>query len=803
MTTSIALRTGRTTGTFMTNVFGDTWRWPRSPILDLGAGDSPLAQELRGQGVIAVALDPAFAIDAPSNAGGLSVAADGVRLPFPDGAFGAVVAVFSLQHIKDPEACLLEIARVIQDDGSLYCHPLWGRRRRVHRLLEVPGIHLHTGRLLGPRMRPAATIKAAEIAGWTDSTRRAVVSRLRPGPVTRAAANLATRLLILWRGTNRSRRLATARVEERQCPREQHTAKGGRSRFRHLAAILSSWLSVTRLHAAGWLALLGAVGVHTRGQPLSSGTMPQIAVFALLASSLGFSVNNLADADRDRLDPRRSGSPLVNGILTTRQVMGLCIVLTLAACWLLTGSKWPAQGLVVAAVGWSLIVVGNRYQKSVRQYAPLMDLMFGTGMALMVLLGATLAVGEITLRLPLVCIAVIAQMCLLNITAGNLKDLKFDLEAPETTTTAIVLGVRPAEDGRPIYTARYKATVYRLQAAWAVVAVLLALLPSSDVQTGPVPTGLRLLSLLLVSVATADVYSLMSNHRRPTRRGRDVFLFTNFVALLTLSAPTTILPLYILLIAVVGWEATIFGLARLLRRVSPISLATSHRIDNQHDHEDADKYRRRGECNVGDSFNYIQHSSAEREPDCQDKQRTAQRPNHVRYEEPAGRHASPPGGGIDQRPRHWQPRGQCDSSKTVSVEEVLTPHDCLSASRSPTNQKASGSAAEPAPSPPGGKPNGEPEWERSEQGQNRVGSSRMDQGSGRGNGRHAPIEELQEDRTSANQPRDEENTHVSPRLAQHENQDAGDVPQVISTIEREPHFTLSSPHQPDPSRPHQ
>ena len=89
-------------------------------VLDLGAGTGAASRAAAGRGARVVAVDAAIGmLLAGAGDGPPPVAADALALPFPDGAFDAVVAAFSLNHLHDPTAGLAEAARVTRAGGAV------------------------------------------------------------------------------------------------------------------------------------------------------------------------------------------------------------------------------------------------------------------------------------------------------------------------------------------------------------------------------------------------------------------------------------------------------------------------------------------------------------------------------------------------------------------------------------------------------------------------------------------------------------------------------------------------------------
>lgn len=91
-------------------------------------------------------------------------AADAIMLPFARGSFDAVLLAHVLGEVPDPVACLVEVARILDDTGALTV--VESRRDsdfvRINRLAELAdtaGLRILSRR--GPRWEYVARLRSA------------------------------------------------------------------------------------------------------------------------------------------------------------------------------------------------------------------------------------------------------------------------------------------------------------------------------------------------------------------------------------------------------------------------------------------------------------------------------------------------------------------------------------------------------------------------------------------------------------------------------------------------------------------
>ncbi|HEX6420789.1 MAG TPA: class I SAM-dependent methyltransferase, partial [Acidimicrobiales bacterium] len=105
-------------------------------VLDVGCGTGRSSALLRGPGAHVVGVDPdPGMLDLAVSRADAALLAEGERLPFPDRAFDAAVAVTVLEFVRGPAEVLAEMARVTRSGGRIVVGALnprspWGASHR-------------------------------------------------------------------------------------------------------------------------------------------------------------------------------------------------------------------------------------------------------------------------------------------------------------------------------------------------------------------------------------------------------------------------------------------------------------------------------------------------------------------------------------------------------------------------------------------------------------------------------------------------------------------------------------------------
>ena len=197
-------------------------------VLDAGCGGGLVARELAAAGATVVGLDrslgslgvarravgrrgPGNPKGVPRSIGAAFLPAQGrlERLPFADGAFGAVVAADVLEHVPDLPAAVAELTRVLAPGGRFAFDTInrtpWSWFTAVfglERVLRMVPRDTHDWRLF---IRPGELDRLLRAGGLAPVALEGLAPRIGPGDVARGL--LTRRLAVPAFATGRGRRV--------------------------------------------------------------------------------------------------------------------------------------------------------------------------------------------------------------------------------------------------------------------------------------------------------------------------------------------------------------------------------------------------------------------------------------------------------------------------------------------------------------------------------------------------------------------------------------------------------------------
>jgi 4-hydroxybenzoate polyprenyltransferase len=214
-----------------------------------------------------------------------------------------------------------------------------------------------------------------------------------------------------------------------------------------------------RFSALGATAFMPLAGAVTAGTPLSARTTAGIAGMGVAYHCYVFVLNDVCDLPIDRTQPRRAGSPLVQGRVRPSTALAFALANVPVAFLLLRLLHAPAAASVALAASFAFGAVYDRWGKRC-PWPPLTDLVQGAAWGTLALAGAEAAGGTTSLTVLLLVFFTV-YILMTNGIHGSSRDLANDLRHG-ARTTAIAMGAVPAPGGGieiPRRLARYALTL--------------------------------------------------------------------------------------------------------------------------------------------------------------------------------------------------------------------------------------------------------------------------------------------------------------------------------------------------------
>ncbi|PBI91056.1 4-hydroxybenzoate octaprenyltransferase [Rhodococcus erythropolis] len=265
---------------------------------------------------------------------------------------------------------------------------------------------------------------------------------------------------------------------------------------------LLDYLTVSRARASASTSFPFFIGILISTPPLTSITI--IVTWSTLLHYYICQLNNLADLDSDRGNPTRRPTPLTMGVLPLGRVRYWILI---ELFLLMVFGILPLQSLCakIGVVALLLTVTyGNVYQKCSPRISPvIIDFLYGFSMGLPILIvGAEFGdLNSQTYWILSLCVGL--NFTILNMFAGNMKDLEWDINSG-CQTTAIELGVRPLAKKEGIQLTWSYRTLLAVTQIFLSIVTVAAIFPNIHPDSGAI-FFLSLLAILATVGGFADI----------------------------------------------------------------------------------------------------------------------------------------------------------------------------------------------------------------------------------------------------------------------------------------------------------
>jgi len=188
-----------------------------------------------------------------------------------------------------------------------------------------------------------------------------------------------------------------------------------------------AYARLLRLPGIGGLAIPPVIGAITVGM-YDLYNLAIVFIIGALAALFGFILNDIVDVEVDKLSDELKGKPLVNGDISTKTAIGICVFFMLLT-FLLLFYLWFNETLTYLKFGALLCIIlagilGSIYDLYGKQFVG-SDFLVAISMALIFLFGA-LAFGEPTTITWIIFVLTFNNLLHMNAVEGGLKDADHD-----------------------------------------------------------------------------------------------------------------------------------------------------------------------------------------------------------------------------------------------------------------------------------------------------------------------------------------------------------------------------------------
>jgi 4-hydroxybenzoate polyprenyltransferase len=188
-----------------------------------------------------------------------------------------------------------------------------------------------------------------------------------------------------------------------------------------------AYARLLRLPGIGGLAIPPVIGAITV-EMYDLYNLAIVFIIGALAALFGFILNDIVDLEVDKLSDELKGKPLVNGDISTKTAIGICVFFMLLT-FLLLFYLWFNETLTYLKFGALLCIIlagilGSIYDLYGKQFVG-SDFLVAISMALIFLFGA-LAFGEPTTITWIIFVLTFNNLLHMNAVEGGLKDADHD-----------------------------------------------------------------------------------------------------------------------------------------------------------------------------------------------------------------------------------------------------------------------------------------------------------------------------------------------------------------------------------------